>query len=160
MGEAFVDQDVADVPPTDRQRSTKTTVVAIACAFLSGSAGARHGRKPAFTTGNEDAQSVCGSFGEAAFSIATRPVATLRRVEANETVRRAIEAHGIAVDHVDLTGLGGPQNLDAALVNSDVLHGRTDEVFEMRGDGLGTFAKVGEIERPAQEDHGRDETYH
>ncbi len=42
MRESFADQDLTDIPAADRQRAAQAAVVAVASAFLSWPAGARH----------------------------------------------------------------------------------------------------------------------
>jgi len=46
-------------------------------------------------------------FSAAAFIVAARLVVTLWRIESNQAVNRSAEAHRVAVDHVNWTGLNG-----------------------------------------------------
>ena len=71
MREAFADQYAADVPSTDRQRSTQAAIVAVR-TFLPWSASIRPANQVGIALCNEGSQARGGCFGAAAFVVATR----------------------------------------------------------------------------------------
>jgi hypothetical protein len=72
MREAYADQYAADVPSTDRQRSTQAAIVAVTRTFLPWSASTRHANQVGIALCNEGSQARGGCSGAAAFVVATR----------------------------------------------------------------------------------------
>jgi hypothetical protein len=56
-------------------------------------------------SGNKATQAGGGCVGAAAFIVAARLVAALRRVKAAQPVNHTLEAHGVTIDHFDRAGL-------------------------------------------------------
>src|SRR5260370_33892748 len=71
-------------------------------------------------TGNEGAQALCGCLSATAFIVATRLVATLWRIDSDQAVHGAIEAHGVAIDHVDWMPRDISANADPAALPRDI----------------------------------------
>jgi hypothetical protein len=107
MGKVLANQNLANVPAIDRHGSAQPAEIAVLRALLHRPASAGHALETGAAARDELAQALSGLFRAATLIVAARIVAALRCVKAYQPVRHTLQAHSIAVDHLDRTGWRG-----------------------------------------------------